>query len=91
MITEMDNYYDFDLNELLKDPMLPEPVLYPQNDLVLISQRLNILINSVSVFLTYLTPCLVKNSYDDCRYIAEEFTPYLIIRYETEHPSIVAE
>jgi len=40
MITEMDNYYDFDLNELLNDPMLPEPVLYPQNDLVFINQRL---------------------------------------------------
>jgi len=36
----MDNYYDFDINELLNDPILPEPVLYPQDDLAFLSQRL---------------------------------------------------
>ena len=40
MITGMDNYYDFDINELLNDPILPEPVLYPQNDLVFIISRI---------------------------------------------------
>jgi len=36
----MDSYGDFELNDLLNDPMLPEPVLFPQNDLVFINQRL---------------------------------------------------
>ena len=36
----MDNYDSFDINDLLNDPMLPEPVLFPQNDLVFINQRL---------------------------------------------------
>ena len=36
----MDSYCDFELNDLLNDPMLPEPVLFPQNDLVFINQRI---------------------------------------------------
>ena len=36
----MDDCYVFDINELLNDPMLPDPVPYPQNDLVFINQRL---------------------------------------------------
>ena len=36
----MDNYYDFDINELLNYPILPKPVLYLQDDLAFLSQRL---------------------------------------------------
>ena len=36
----MENYDSFDINNLLDDPMLLEPVLFPHDDLVLISQRL---------------------------------------------------
>ena len=48
MITEMDNYYDFDINELLNDPILPESVLYPQDDLVFLSQRKRCLYTNAS-------------------------------------------
>ena len=36
----MDKYDSFDINDLLNDHLFPEPVLFPQNDLVSISQRL---------------------------------------------------
>ena len=41
-LQEMDDCYIFNVNELLNDPMLPDPVPYPQHDLVFINQRLEI-------------------------------------------------
>ena len=39
-LQEMDDCCTFDVNELLNDPMFPDPVPYPNNDLIFINQRL---------------------------------------------------
>ena len=36
----MNDFNTFDMNKLLNDPLFPEPVSYPNNDLIFINQRL---------------------------------------------------
>jgi len=44
----MDDFDSFNINDLLSDTMPPEPMLFPQNDLVFINQRIEQLIIDVN-------------------------------------------